>query len=359
MSCLLARRGASSLAAPATALLARACPPAWGLCRAFKTLPIIDVGPLMAPGASLDDKLKVGRELDDACSRVGFFYAVNHGLKEEVLDGVRDRAREWFALPLERKREILLSPKTVYRGFQELGENVTRYEGGFQRDHHEAIDLYKEAAPSGHEPRDLRAPNPWPTQVPGFRSALDEYVDEMSRLGAGIMRGIGLGLGVGERYFEGPHRAGAEDSYWCIRVIHYPPLPKLPEVGDGREISRAEQLSCGEHTDYGLLTVVNQDSGMTALQVKNAAGEWVDAAPVEGALVCNVGDMLKVWTNGRYMPTLHRVIHNSTGRGRISVPFFFEPCYDTVVAPLEGLGGAPSFPPVRYADHLCAHPLLP
>jgi hypothetical protein len=54
------------------------------------------------------------------------------------------------------------------------------------------------------------------------------------------------------------------------------------------------QLSCGEHTDYGLLTFVNQEAHMTALQVKNAAGQWISAPPVPGTFVCNIGDMLKV-----------------------------------------------------------------
>ena len=119
-------------------------------------------------------------------------------------------------------------------------------------------------------------------------------------------------------------------------------------------MSRAEQLSCGEHTDYGMLTIVNQDPHVTALQVKNAAGAWVDAAPIPGALVCNVGDMLRVWTNGLYEPTLHRVLNPDPTRSRISIPYFHEPGFDTVVTPICGMEpvGGVEHADTHYGSHL-------
>lgn len=45
------------------------------------------------------------------------------------------------------KKQILIRPDTHYRGYQQLGANVTRYEDGYQRDWHEAIDLYREQSP--------------------------------------------------------------------------------------------------------------------------------------------------------------------------------------------------------------------
>lgn len=105
----------------------------------------------------------------------------------------------------------------------------------------------------------------------------------------------------------------------------------------GSELPRSTQLSCGEHTDYGMLTLVNQDAGIAALQVRNAAGAWITAAPVPGTFVCNIGDMMRLWTNGRYTPTLHRVVNADRARSRISIPFFHEPAFGTVVEPVVGL----------------------
>lgn len=48
------------------------------------------------------------------------------------------------------KKQILIRPDTHYRGYQQLGANVTRYEDGYQRDWHEAIDLYREQSPKVH-----------------------------------------------------------------------------------------------------------------------------------------------------------------------------------------------------------------
>ncbi len=136
----------------------------------------------------------------------------------------------------------------------------------------------------------------------------------------------------------------AGDPFWVLRLIHYPPLPRGVDATPG-------QVSCGEHTDYGLLTLVNQESHAAALQVRNAAGDWLTPPPLPGAYVCNIGDMLTTWTNGLYPSTLHRVVHTDGFASRVSAPFFYEPSYAAVVAPLPQFG-PPRFPPVVYGAHL-------
>ena len=136
--------------------------------------------------------------------------------------------------------------------------------------------------------------------------------------------------------------------------LHAPALVSAKVCVQGKSLSRAEQLSCGEHTDYGMLTIVNQDEHVAALQVKNADGAWVTAAPIPGAFVCNIGDMLRVWTNGMYTPTLHRVVNPDRKRSRISIPYFHEPGFDTMVRPQLGLMGS-SLPPTMAAKHYGSH----
>lgn len=335
----------------------------------FKALPVIDVGPLVASaGASSPaDRLEVGRQLHSACRHVGFFTVVNHGVSENIYAGALAQARRWFALPEATKRQILLSRETRYRGYQPLGANVTRYgtQGGdFSRDWHEGIDLYREVPE--HElhkfsPSPVHGLNPWPAQIPEFKAVLTAYINACLGLGATLMRGIAIGLGLPERTFEG-NIAG--DPYWVMRVINYPPLQqgdRFRETGgdalralSGRNVPRSVQLSCGEHSDYGLLTIVNQEHGVTALQVQNAAGDWIDAVPVPGSFVCNIGDMLRLWTNGLYKPTMHRVVNATPDRSRISIPFFYEPNYDAMVEPLPEMcsPSEPKLPSVRYGKHL-------
>jgi isopenicillin N synthase-like dioxygenase len=94
----------------------------------------------------------------------------------------------------------------------------------------------------------------------------------------------------------------------------------------------------GEHTDYGLLTLLYQDDS-GGLEVQHDTG-WLEAPPVPGSLVVNVGDMLERLTSGRYRSALHRVI-NRSGRPRLSMPFFFDPRFDAVLEPI------PNVSPVR------------
>ncbi|KAL4179609.1 hypothetical protein AMTRI_Chr13g88180 [Amborella trichopoda] len=170
-----------------------------------------------------------------------------------------------------------------------------------------------------------------PNHLPSFKVLFEEYIDHMKDLSRIILKGIALALGGSPNTFEG-ERAG--DPFWGMRIIGY------PECTDIRRIEMQDDgIGCGAHTDYG----------------KNRSGQWIWAAPIPGTFVCNIGDMLKVWSNGLYEPTLHRVINNSP-RYRISIPFFFEPNFDAVVEPLDSCkemtGGTAKFEPVVYGDHL-------
>uniref|UniRef100_A0A383VMR0 Fe2OG dioxygenase domain-containing protein n=1 Tax=Tetradesmus obliquus TaxID=3088 RepID=A0A383VMR0_TETOB len=330
--------------------------------RTFTSLPIIDVGPLVDPAAPRESVTAVAQQLHKACREVGFFYIQNHGVPQHVTEGVLQQAHKWFALPAEVKASLLLSPASHYRGYQPLGINVTRHESGFVQDWHEALDLFREedaaaVKAAGRPPSVLHGPNLWPDQLPDFSTALRAYIDACLTLGEQLLRGIALGLGLPEAYF-GRHLAGPAGSYWVARVIHYPPLQQVGQqqaaAAAGGEVGREVQLSCGEHCDYGLLTLVNQDPHVTALQVKNASGQWVDAPPLPGTFVCNIGDMFQVVTNGMYKATLHRVLNTARGTPRVSAPFFYEPCFEAVLAPAPQLcrGQPPLFQPIRYGSHL-------
>ncbi|XVF61228.1 hypothetical protein PTKIN_Ptkin08bG0113100 [Pterospermum kingtungense] len=137
------------------------------------------------------------------------------------------------------------------------------------------------------------------------------------------MRGIALALGGSADEFEG-ERGG--DPFWVMRLIGY--------LGISTPNAQNNDIGCGIHADYGLLTLINQDDHITALEVRNLSGEWIAATPIPGTFVCNIGDMLKIWSNGLYEATLHRVINNSP-KYRVCVAYFYEPNFDTMVEPLE------------------------
>mmetsp|Transcript_10730 Transcript_10730/g.16828 ORF Transcript_10730/g.16828 Transcript_10730/m.16828 type:complete len:249 (-) Transcript_10730:702-1448(-) len=194
--------------------------------RCFTSIPIVDIGKL---GGSVSERTVIGKELDAACRDCGFFYIRGHGVDETLLKSVRELTREWFDLPDNQKQLIQVGEHTKFRGWQPLGVNVTRYEGGFQRDWHESIDLYREVqVANSTDPRELRTINPWPKQIPLLEPALKAYVTAMLRLGRHLMRGIAIGLELSPTVFEDANKI--DESYWCMRLINYPPLADAPKA---------------------------------------------------------------------------------------------------------------------------------
>jgi isopenicillin N synthase-like dioxygenase len=136
------------------------------------------------------------------------------------------------------------------------------------------------------------------------------------------MSGLALGLWLDETYFE-KHVTG--DPLTLFRIFSYPP-PRDPNL-----------WGVGEHTDYGLLTILLQDEA-GGLEVRSRS-KWVAAPPIEGSFVCNIGDMLDRMTRGLYRSTPHRV-RNPAPRDRLSFPFFFDPGFFTKVRPIDIPGQA-------------------
>ncbi|KAB1214765.1 hypothetical protein CJ030_MR5G017508 [Morella rubra] len=312
----------------------------------FTSIPIIDISPLLAkcddPKMEEDPGVyAVVRQLDQACREAGFFYVKGHGIPDSLIREVKNVAHKFFELPYEEKVKIKMSAASGFRGYQRIGENITK---GIP-DMHEAIDCYKEVKEGmyGELGKPMEGCNQWPCNPPNFKELMEEYnslcTGMLSRnLSRKILRGIALALGGSPDEFEG-ERAG--DAFWVMRILGYPGVPTANCLDPGNDIG------CGAHTDYGLLTLVNQDEGITALQVRNLSGEWISAPPIPGTFVCNIGDMLKIYSNGLYDSTLHRVV-NSSARYRTN--------FDTAVEPLEickqKTDAAKKFERAVYGEHL-------
>ncbi|XP_073041113.1 homoarginine-6-hydroxylase 2-ODD-C23.1 isoform X2 [Primulina eburnea] len=208
---------------------------------------------------------------------------------------------------------------------------------------------YKEVKPGmyGALGKVMEGSNKWPNDPLNFKNLMEDYINLCTDLSRKIMRGIALALGGSMDAFEGS-RAG--DPFWVFRIIGYP----VGSHPHGQEMPKND-IGCGAHTDYGLLTLVNQDDDITALQVRNSEGEWISAMPIPGTFVCNIGDMLKILTNGLYESTLHQVINNSPNY-RVCVAYFYEPNFDAAIEPMDTCvqktGGAKKFEGAVYGKHL-------
>jgi isopenicillin N synthase-like dioxygenase len=283
-----------------------------------RDLPVIDVTNLVNGGS--DAALSaVAAAIDDACRRDGFFLVEHHGIDEELLRDLERDARDFFARSDEEKSRIaMVHGGRAWRGWFPVGGELTsgtpdRKEG-----------LYFGAELAAEDPAvragvPLHGPNLFPAEPAGLRPTVLACLDAFTELGHRLMRGIALALDLPAEWFE---RDLTRDPTILFRIFHYPPAP--PETVDAR-------WGVGEHTDYGLLTILVQDEG-GGLELRTADG-WVAVPPRPGALVCNLGDMLDRMTGGRYRSTPHRV-HSPQGRSRISCPFFFDPGWDANVRPI-------------------------
>jgi len=284
------------------------------------------VSPLRGP-ADAAGRARAARELGAACRAVGFFYAEGHGIAPELVERLRAASRRFFALPEERKRAIAMERGgRAWRGWFPLGGELT----SARPDHKEGLYFGAEPAPGdARAGQPLQGPNLFPAEVPELRPAVLDFMSAAEQAGQAVLEGLALALDLDAQYFRRQYTA---EPTLLFRVFRYPPS------ADGAS------WGVGEHSDYGLLTLLAQDE-VGGLQVKTPGG-WIDAPPVEGALVCNLGDMLERLTGGEFRSTPHRVRNTGT-RDRLALAFFLDPALAAEIVPLPG-GRARGAAPERW-----------
>jgi isopenicillin N synthase-like dioxygenase len=282
------------------------------------TLPIVDVSALLA-GSSPDTERAVARQIEAACRDTGFFYVSGHGVPDAVLARLDAAARAFFALTDAEKAQISMAAGgRAWRGWFGVGGELTSGRPDLKEGVYFGTEL-GEDHPRVRAGLPLHGRNLFPAQVPEMRDAVLTYLDALTRVGQGVLRGVALSLDLPGDYFI---RGYAAEPTVLFRIFHYPPAP-----------AGSDDWGVGAHTDYGLLTLLAQDDN-GGLQVSTADG-WIDAPPIPGTFVCNIGDMLERLTGGWYRSTLHRV-RNVSGRDRLSFPFFLDPGFTAEVPPLPG-----------------------
>jgi isopenicillin N synthase-like dioxygenase len=281
-------------------------------------VPIIDIEPLVS---GTGDPTSVATEIARACRECGFFYVTGHSLDEALERQLEVLSRRFFAQDLDTKMEIHMERGgRAWRGYFPVGGEMTSGEPDMKEGIYFGTEL-PDDHPLVRQGTPLHGANLFPSHIPEFRETVLQYMTAMTALGQTIMAGVAMSLGLDRTYFADRYTA---DPLILFRIFNYPGHPR---GGDGEP-----RWGVGEHTDYGLLTILKQDA-TGGLQVKSRA-RWIPAPPVPGAFLCNVGDMLDRMTGGHYRSTPHRV-QNVTGHDRLSFPFFFDPNFHAEVRPIE------------------------
>ncbi len=324
----LRARNASRLVAQAEAA-ATAAP--------FERIPEIDISPMF--GGDQAARAGVADAVRRACLEVGFFYVSGHAVDPAVVDGGFDAARRFFELPAAEKEAVSILHSDKLRGYTGLLEENTDPDN--DGDLHEAFDIGLDLSaddPDAHRNVYGWGINQWP-ELDGFRDRMLAYYDAMRELCDALYRAFALSLDLAEDHFTRLMNKPIGE----LRVLRYPAQPSRDD----------KVLGIGAHSDYDVFTVLATDD-VSALEILNPAGDWIEAPPVPGTFIVNVGDLLERWTNDLYRSTVHRAV-NVGDRDRYSIPFFsnIDPLETIEVLPsCQSEERPPRYPPVVAGEYV-------
>ena len=310
------------------------------------TIPVIDLSEALS-GSDMQ-RLKTAREIDKTCTELGFFTIKGHGVPTEVMTSLRDKANAFFALPLDEKLRAAHTDTTVPRGYRALGLEALSSGNAIATpaDLKEYYHIGRERWPSdpyftSAEGSRYFIPNLWPDRPAGFDEAAERYYAALEKLCAQMMELTALALGIPETFFADK----IDKHITAMRINFYPEQTSAPKPG---------QLRAGDHTDYGLLTILNGENVPGGLQVKTRSGKWLDVETDPDTFVVNIGDLLMRWTNDHWVSNVHRVVNPpdsvAARSKRLSIAFFHHPNYDTMVECIAPPGKA-KYPPVSSGDY--------
>lgn len=310
----------------------------WGQQRAWKVLmdvsfvvPTVDISSFVGDGPA-DEREACARSLDEACRTVGFIQIVGHGIPETVLSGLGSAMDMFFDQTLDAKKKYV-RPAEENRGYSPPKSESLSYSLGVDpvtrmNDFFEAYNVGAAASDFPEldlEPTDY-AENTWPGELPDFQQQVEEYFAEAARVARTLTTIFSQALGVDPSFFD----QITDHSIDVLRMNNYALEPGEIELG-------ADLTGMGEHTDFGIVTVLWADQ-VAGLQVLGTDGLWHDVQPADGALLINLGDISARLTNDQWMSTLHRVkppVIDGVIKRRRSAAYFHDGNADAVIATLD------------------------
>ena len=288
-------------------------------------LPLIDISLLNSD--YLEDRMQVVQALDRACKEVGFLYIKGEQFQPELFNNLKKIAESYFAQDENQKMQNYIGLSKNHSGYVPIGEEQFKAN---VYDLKEAYDInydYQEI----ENRRPLLGPTQWPNHSQ-FKEQVLAYYQHIKAIGHQLFKAFALALELEEDYFDA-HLKHAPSQ---LRLIHYPFNPNAED-----------QFGIGAHTDYECFTLLFPTA--EGLQVLDKQGEWIDIPLIENTMVMNIGDMMEILSNGRYLATKHRV--KRVKQERYSFPLFFSCDYDYIIQPIIK-NEVPHYPPMKGGEHL-------
>jgi isopenicillin N synthase-like dioxygenase len=284
-------------------------------------IPVLDLGPLRAgqPGA-LE---RLGDQMRHACENVGFYFIVNHGVDSTQMASVFAEAARFHALPAATKQALKVNEHQIgYMPYKGYTSRSSRIHENTQPNLNAAYFLKRDLAPDHPDVvagRRYRGLNQWPDAalLPGFRETLVDYCRAIEMAALSLLPVYAKALDLPDDFFQAKFR----EPQYSLRLTHYPPVPQ--------DAIEDNQFALAPHTDSGFMTLLPQND-VPGLAIRLANGEWIEPPALPGSYLVNTGDMMRRWSNHRFLSTPHRVVHREN-RDRYAAPFFFDANIDTVM----------------------------
>ncbi|CEJ81466.1 hypothetical protein VHEMI01588 [[Torrubiella] hemipterigena] len=295
------------------------------------SIPTVDISAFISPTATEQEKQRVVDQVRHAATTYGFMHAVGHGVSVEEQKEMLNCTKKFFDLPMDQRMEVHVG--------KSMGKSLRGYEPSLIQVHHKGLlPDTKETFMVGAEiPPDhpdagtfSTGPNLWPAGLDenDFRKPVMEYQAKMVNLAKVFLKILGRGLPKEWGHKEDVLEQLAENPSIPMRMLHYAPQP----------VRQDNQFGVADHTDFGCLTLLLQETGSKGLEVWYPPTEkWISVPPMEGAYVVNMSDMMQKWTGGYYRSARHRVITTSN-QHRYSVAFFLNGNLKLKAKALDGSG---------------------
>ena len=307
---------------------------------AAKAIPVIDYGRYFAGETRALERL--AGKVAHACQNVGFFYALNHGVPDALIERAFAAARRFFALPLEERLGLKLNENNI--GYLPLNASLQAASTVHQAtrpNRNESFFISHDRGPDHPDVvagKPLRGRNQWPADMPGLRADMMAYFHALGAMCDRMLPPFAVALGMPADFFA-PYFV--DEAHANLRYLHYPPQDTTEENVFGQ----------GPHTDNSFMTVLARTE-VPGLAVRLPSGEWFPPPVIPGTFLINLGNIMRRWSNDRFLSTPHGVL-NDSGTDRYSIAYFHSPNPDRVIECLPSCTGPddpPRYPPAVYRD---------
>jgi isopenicillin N synthase-like dioxygenase len=303
-------------------------------------IPVIDVGPGLVGGGR--DLEAVAGAVRHACEDVGFFYLAGHGVPPALVEAAFAAAREFHAMPLDEKLGVKINENNI--GYLAVNQSMQRHSTVHKATRPNYNESFFISHDRGADHPDvlagvpLRGRNQWPAGHDRMRATMVRYFAALDALGGRLLPVLARALDLPPGYFA---PFFADEAHINLRFLHYPP----------QDTDDDEQFGQGPHTDNSFLTILAREE-VPGLAVRLPGGEWLAPPVIPETFLVNLGNVMKRWSNDRFLSTPHGVL-NDSGRDRYSIAFFYSPNPASVIECLPTCVSAdrpPRYAPATYRD---------